>query len=274
MTQENNVQNILNVLKEIDSQLSYPVFVPSLKKELSFKQINIKQLKQLLKCVVDSSVYSTEYILTINNIIKENCIDKDIVTNNLTVLDKLLILVKMRAESISPNYTFNFTEEEINEHSLSVSEQTIDLNLTYKTFLEKQIKFDSQVFTHGNIEVVCNIPTLETENRLEDELHKNIKLQITTPDELRTSLGNLFINEVTKFIEELKINDVVVSFNTLDFKTRIDIVESLPVNVLSDILKYIEKFKEISNIITVHSLNIGNTTIVKELPQDPTFFSI
>jgi len=274
MPQQTDVQNILSALKDLDSQTSFKVFVPSLNKELNFKQISIKQLKQLLKCVIDSPVYTTEYILTINNIIKENSITLDIDISKLTILDKLLIIIKLRAESISPNFILKFTQEEIEQNNLTFKEYPINLNDIYDRFINEHLEVQSQTFIHGDVEVICNLPTIDTEDRLEQELHKNTKLQITSPDELRTSLGNLFINEVTKFIQELKIKQTSIDFSILDFKTRIQIVEELPVNVLSDVLKYIENYKQITNMLTVHAIDIDNTVTLKEIPQDPTFFSI
>jgi hypothetical protein len=114
----NNVQDVLQLLKELDLTSSFEVYIPSLKKNVKFKQLNTEQFKRLLKTVVDSPIYNSEFIITANNIIKENCLEKDISTTNFNILDKLLIFIKMRIESVSPDFTFNLSKEEIAEYNL------------------------------------------------------------------------------------------------------------------------------------------------------------
>jgi hypothetical protein len=268
-----NISNLLDSLKELDKQNGFTVYIPSLKAECKFKQLNIKQLKKILECVIDSPVYTTEFILTFNSIIKENSLD-EIDTNKLTILDKHLIFVKTRIESISPKFTFTFTQDEIQNYNLDTATITVNLKEVYNNFIEKFTEIPAKTYTYNNIEITCSIPTLETENRLEEELNKSTKLQITSPDELRASIGSLFINELTKFIDSLKVNNTAINFNTLNFKSRIEVIESLPVNVITDILKYIEEYKTKVNELIVSKLDINGTEILKELPQDPTFFSI
>jgi hypothetical protein len=200
MTETSEVKDILSLIKSLDDNSSFEVEIPSLFKKVPFKQLTTEQLKRILKTVIDSPIYNTEFILTFNSIVKENCLDKEVNIDLLTVFDKLLILFKTRIESISSELVLNYTDEEKEQYKLTESNKRIDLLEHFTNFLEKNITPDNEVVDMGNYTVTCSIPTIQTENKLEKELHKNIKLEINTPEELRNVVGETFINELVKFI--------------------------------------------------------------------------
>jgi len=274
-TNTENAQNIIQLLQEIDKANIYSVYLPSLQKEVKFKQLNTEQYKRLIKTVVDSPIYNTEFTITINSIIKENIIDSEIVTTKLNVFDKLLFLIKTRIDCISPEYTFNFSEDEIKEYNLSTeNKSTINLMNVYTEFQKQPKSYTAKEFTHEQYSLFCSLPTLETENKLEKELHKNMKLEISSPEELRTTVGETFINELSKYIEIIKINESAFSLDSLDFKTRVKVVEQLPTRAINSVLKYIEDYKKLIAPLTTFKLKVQDTVLEKDLPLDATLFNL
>lgn len=279
MTATTEIKDILSLIEEIDTDAGFNVYIPSLSKEITFKQLSTEQLKRLLKTVVDSPIYNTEFTLTFNSIIKENCLTSDISTDNLTVFDKALILFKTRIESISSDYTIKFTANEIKENNLKQTEKTVSLLEKYTEFLDKKFVFEPTVIEYINYSLICNLPTLKTENRLEKELHKNIKIEIETPEELRNVVGETFINELTKHFDSITINDKNINLIDLPFKNRIKIVEALPTTVINKAIKYIETYRSTIKELFTFKLSIENIngsyiTLDKELPVDASFFNM
>lgn len=279
MTTTNEVKDIISLIQELDSDTGFNIFIPSLQKEIKFKQLTTEQLKRLLKTIVDSPIYNTEFTLTFNSIIKENCLSPDVNTDTLTVFDKVLILFKTRIESISPDYTINFTENEIKENNLKEKSQVVSLTNKLLEITNQNIKFEPTIIEYNNCSIVCNLPTLATENKLEKELHKNIKIDVETPEELRTVVGDTFINELTKHFDSITISDKNVILTELTFKNRIKIVETLPTNIINQALKYIENYRKIIKDLFTFKLNVettAGTTVVleKELPLDASFFNM
>lgn len=270
MSNNESIQNVLQLLKELDKSNSFEVYLPSLQKTVPFKQLNTEQLKKLLKTVIDSPIHNTEFITTFNAVIKENILDMSINVEELNVFDKILILIKTRIESISPEYTFTLSEEDITQLETNEKTFTVNLKHTYESFISQQPTFDKETIKSGTYEITASLPTLQTENKLEKELYKNVKLEISTPEELRTTIGDTFINELTKYISLLKINDTEIDLNTLTFKNRIKIVEQLPTSAINGVLKYVEKYK--NNIKPLVTYSKG--TLEKDLPQDATLFNM
>lgn len=266
MESNKDLNIILSLLKELELQNSFSIFIPSLEKEITFKQLTTEQLKKILKTLLDSPINNQEFNLTFNSIIKENCITSDIDTNNLTILDKQIILLKTRIESVSPEYIFKTADD---------SKQTIDLNYNLENFIAKQIKFLPETITIKNCSLVCSLPTLEIENKFEKELSQNIKQDINTSEDLRNIIGVTFINEITKFINHVTINDTVINLLTYNFKDRVKVIESLPTSLINNVIKYIEKYRNVVKSLFTCSISIKDDTAIQlELPQDASFFNL
>jgi hypothetical protein len=270
-----DIKNIIELLKELEVSSGFNVFIPSLDKEIKFKQLTTEQLKQLLKTAINSPVYNTEFILTFNSIIKENCIDETVNTNALTVYDKLFILFSTKIVCISSDYTFSFTDEEFETYNLENDTEVISVKEHYDNFLNKKHIFSPVIYTQDNCTLHCNIPTIETENKLENELHKNNKITDITEDNIQAIIGDAFINEVTKFITKIVITGNEVDFNALSFKDRVLIIEKVPVQLINNVLKYIEDYKKITEELTTFTFKTDKGDFIeKQFPVDASFFNI
>ena len=117
---------------------------------------------------------------------------------------------------------------------------------------------------------MCDLPTIETENKLEKELHKNVKIEVESTDELREIIGETFINELTKYINKVTIGSKELDLFSLDFKSRVKVVEQLPTNMINKTLKYIESYR--NKIKELTSVNING--VVKDIPSDASFFNM
>lgn len=260
------INNILAALKELDQSISFNVFIPSLQKETKFKQLSTEQLKSLLKTVVDSPVYNSQFIVTFNNIIKENCLDTEIETKNLTIYDKLFVLFKMKIESLSPEFKFQLNDEDETSEKVEI----VDIKKHFEEFVKKQYNFPSEIIEQESYSLLCELPTLDTENKLEKELHKNVKIDVKTPEELREIVGETFINELTKYISKITIGTNTLDLVNLDFKNRIKVVEQLPTNVINKVLKFIENYR--SKVKELTTISVNGTD--RDIPQDASFFNI
>jgi hypothetical protein len=261
-----NIQDVLQLLKDLDKTSSFDVFIPTLQKTVLFKQLNTQQLKQLLKTIIDSPIHNTEFVTTFNSIIKDNILDPSVKVDALNIFDKVLILIKTRIESISPEYTFNLEKDE----QTNIEEFKVNLAEAYDNFVQSTPSYNPETIKKDTCELVISLPTLQTENKLEKELYKNTKIEITTPEELRNTIGETFINELTKYITTIKINDTVIDLDQHNFKTRIKLVEQLPTSCINGVLKYIENYKQLLKPLVIFSKN----DIEKELPQDATLFNM
>ena len=230
-------------------------------KEYAFKQLSTSQLKDLIKTVVDSPLTQSVFNNTISRIMRESLVTEGIDASLFSVVDRLLFALETRIQSISPKITLS--KEDVTEE--------VDLQQV-KQKLAENIKNNSILFADSSnvsnqVEVTFGVPLIKTETQLNDELYKDVNLNVENQEELRKILGETFINELAKSIKAVKVQDKELDLSTVTFKSRLKTVESLPASLISNVISYIEKYRKILD----DSLVISDTITV---PVDGTLFSL
>jgi hypothetical protein len=230
-------------------------------KEYTFKQLSTSQLKDLIKTVVDSPLTQAVFNNTISRIMRESLVTEGIDASLFNVVDRLLFTLETRIQSISPKITLskeNLTEE-------------IDLQKV-KQKLTENLKSNSVLFVDDSnisnqVELTFGVPLIKTETQLNDELYKDVDLNVENQEELRKILGETFINELAKSIKVVKVQDKELDLSTVTFKSRLKTVESLPASLISNVISYIENYIKI----------LDDSLLVKEdlsVPIDGSLFSL
>ena len=253
-----SISSILDVINRVNESFVYGVWVPSLKREVSFRELNTAQQKRIIKSIVDSPVYNSQFIVTLYQIIKENCAE-NIDIDQLTIVDKLFIGLKIRSASVSDTWEIEFDKSNKRGFSLEkIIEQGKTLNLTNKEI------------TEGSYVVNCRIPTIEVEYLTEKELRGDVDkkiddLNLKTTREFQAIIGDVFSNEIVKHIEKITIikdasEKIEICFdNKISYSNKLAIIEKMPAKVIKEIMDYInEQKKELDKVV------LFKTTIVKD----------
>lgn len=259
-TEMGNLEDVLNLIDRVNEVFSYEVWVPSLKRNVMFREINTNQQKRLIKAIIDSPVYNTEFIFALRQIIKENCAEKEIDTDKLSILDKLMIAMKMRSVSVGDVLELKIPIGEGKEplrRGVSLTKLLDDLKNNVNIPVVEVFTDENNVY-----ELKCSIPTILNEYKLEHELRENSESrEIKDYDELRQSIGSVFVGEIAKYVNELSIAEkdkkTKIDLDNLSFKNRIALLEKLPEKVTKNVVKYIEKVKKELDKVTLVKVNIG-----------------
>lgn len=278
-----SLEDVIGIMDRVNEVFSYEVWVPSLKRNVMFREINTNQQKRLIKSIIDSPIYNTEFIFTLRKIIQENCMDSSIDVDQLTIIDKLMIAMKMRSASIG----------DVLELTISTDKNDKTKTTTRGLSIEKLISDiknninlpDAEKFTDekGIYTIECSLPNILSEYKLEDEMRSNIETSdIKNFSELRQTVGDVFIGEIVKYIKTLSIkegdNITTIDLNTISFKNRIAIIEKIPEKIIKNVISYIEKIKKEIDKITLVKVNIG-TEEAPEIKEetfsiDGSFFTV
>lgn len=235
-----NLQDVLGAIKSVQDKNVYPVYIPKLQRNVMFKELNTKQEKMLVKTIVDSPIYNSEFIFAMRSIIKENCAE-DIDIDSLTIIDKTAICLVMRMKSIGDTFTFTFKGKNMSK-DITISDYIDD-------FKDIVIPEDKEV-GNDDIKIVCSYPTILTEYDLEMEFRSNVEeLEIKNIEQARTAIGDVFSNEIIKYIKQITVvrddTEMVLDMNDYSFKNRILILEEIGQTVTKEVLEYIEAANEI-----------------------------
>lgn len=250
-----DINEIVSMLSRMNDTFSFPIYIPSLKKDVQFRQMTTSQQKTLVKTLVNNNEQSSDFIYAIYNIIKNNCVDKDVDIDTLTILDKMLICIKLRAVSIGPDVTITIDKirneaKELIPINLSLDKAYDDMKKMYTPTFEASCTAELVDKTTKYM-IGCVIPTLKTEIAIEKELQESLKQKIEeskeNSKELKDAVGDMFIQEIVKFVSYIAIPTDTdgelqkVDFAQLSFKNRIRLLEALPSSMTSKLVEHVNK---------------------------------
>jgi hypothetical protein len=246
-----SVTNILSKLKEINDANLVSVYVPSAKRQLSFKPLSVKQQKDLIKSGLDGTLSG----ITISNIINQIILDNSVEKYSFLVTDKYPIIISLRRQSFG--------------NMVTVKQENTEIQYNLDTILLKKLIFSQEdlaviELANTDLKAHLNLVTMEEDTKI-----NNIQLEKTRKnkdEEISDTVGSLFIYEIVKFISKIEIDEEnIVDMLKLPIKDRLTIVENLPATINNYILDYIHTFRrEESEYITID----GNI-----LPIDARLFS-
>jgi hypothetical protein len=247
-----SVVNILSKLKEINNANLVSVYVPSAKKQLSFRPLSVKQQKDLIKSGLDGVISGITISNVINEIILENSVDK----HDFVITDKFPVILSLRKQSFGN--IFVIKEED--------KETVFDLD----EVLKKKLKFtydDKVIIKMEGTDIMAYLDLVSLSDDTKINIAQIEKFKKTKDEQLSETVGSLFIYEIVKFVTKIQIKEEELDLTTLPIKDRINVIESIPATLNNKILEYIQKFRtEETDYVTTSSgvLPIDSRLFTKE----------
>ena len=157
MSQKAKHKLILDELERLNQTTTTPVYVPTLDAVIDFKEITIKQQKDIITSALDALLTNTVFNNTVNNIVKNNIITEPEHIQNLTTVDRLPIIISLRKQSLGADVLIKTDTDSYNTQCvaiveklpMSVSKQILKFIHTIKRYEEKflTVKHDKTTTT-------------------------------------------------------------------------------------------------------------------------------
>lgn len=239
----------------------YTTWIPSLQRDIFISEFTTKQQKELLKSI--NSTYNFEFVQNINTLLQEVILDPAINISSLTLIDKFLILLKLRAVSVSDNIEFKFKCEKCNKEvkakiGLAPIINTIN-HLGYPFAFSELEK---------NFIVNCDLPTVATEVIFEESNVSQFDFLAADNVTLYNEIQRL---DFTFFIKELMFtgNEVkVVDLTQVPLDVRWELINKLPARLLLNV------WEKIQNVKKQLSIPLINVTCICGAKLAETFLSL
>jgi len=270
-----SIDQINRIIKRKDIAYAAQYTIPSLKRDVPFNEINTSQQKRLVKSVIDSPVYNTEFIYTLREILKENCQDSTVDIDSLTIIDKLVLALALRIKSIG-----NHIDIAIETKDGTKVNTKLDASKILQMAISAVSDISNKIFEDSYYKIECSIPSIGTEYKLEKELRdKTASIEIENIDELRRTVGEVFTSEIVKYISSVSIkdqNDVlqVVDWQQFKFTDRIIVVETFKTGLLKNIIGYIDDIRKEIDKVELVKFEFGGEQYERRLSIDGSFFTI
>tara|TARA_R100001015_G_C4633218_1_gene197867 strand:+ start:840 stop:1568 length:729 start_codon:yes stop_codon:yes gene_type:complete len=228
-------KNVTSFLTKLDklNENTIEVYLPSLKKKVSTKPLNLKQQKDLISSVLDGLKGTLDFSRTLNKIIIQNSGISD-----LKIYDKIPFIVTMRKNALG-NKTSTVNLDKVIENFKKVP---------FKLKDEALVKFD-------NLKLTLKVPTLREENSILTKCEQDIS---TEQDQLKDGVGKLYIYELLKYIQSVQVDDDIIDLSDVKISERVKLVEKLPLSVYTEVSSFIEDINKYnSDLLTVDEEEIS-----------------
>jgi len=215
------VSDVSNLFESNYLQHIYKVYIPSLKKEYSFKGTNVGIRKTIAKSIM--SLDDSDYQITKLGLIQSLCLDKTLDINNINEIDFTSILAQIRNNNISEPLTISFKcrhcKKEIN-YTINFDQIIEKCKLINMDTNSHTIKFNDKI----NIEFKLRYPSI---------------IEILKVKKYATD-NNLTKEDIELLQHYLYINDIIINgeivedFKNLNIEDKIKFFDTLPDDIFYD----------------------------------------
>lgn len=245
MSMDDNIKSFLDKVNQLKED-NFKVTVISKKSEIDCEPLTFKQQKDIISTITDGITGPLKFQKNLNDIIVENTKNKD-----LTVVDKLLIVLQLRKNSIG-------SVVKVKNEKYDVLDDVIKKVSKLKHTLSKNIK--------GPISIEVEVPTLGAENQVINACIESVKRD--SDKEVGKSLSDIYTFEIVKYIKSVSIMNDILNFQDLSVRDRVKIVNNLPLSLNKEIADFIQDIKKAE--LDALSFNTDDGEITIEI--DVSFF--
>jgi hypothetical protein len=254
-----SVADILASVSELNKKQITEIYVPSLKRELSFRPLTVKQQKSLLSSGVDVEVENLTFSNTINDIILENCLSNK---DKIKLTDRAMIVYQLRCNCV--NETLKFYDDDV-EYTINLLQHVDDakgIEVSPPTTFSVE---------SDDLKITGEVPDLKRDTMYNRQFTKTIKLN-KNPQGIRITdiVGDIYIHEMVKYVTSITAGEqTLVIDSNIPADQAIQIFESLPMTISSKIANKIKECRELE-ILTMSSDTLPEDV---QLPFDASIFT-
>jgi hypothetical protein len=224
------MEKFTSALNTLDSlSKSFEIFVPSLNRKVKFKGLNTKQQKDAVKSALEKATAGVSFSLLLNSILRENIQEPA----DLLLSDRSYIAVCLRVLSLSSTY--------------KKEDETVNLDFVLNNNLPLPTELKTAEIVVDNIKITAAIPSLSRDNSINIESKKKLAPLPDNDDLPKEAVGELYINELTKYIDKVDINNngnvVSIVFDELNLAQKTQLVEKLPLTINTKLIEFINSVK-------------------------------
>lgn len=220
--------SLLNKLQGINNTNFVSVYVPSVNKNVDFKELTVKQQKNLLSVGLQGNKSGVLLQNTINDIIKSN-ITESIVCD---IYDRIPIIIALKLASLGKKaYVSDINNVEQPELIDISSMSTKQIVLPEKTCT---LNYKDSIFIE-----MC-VPTIDRELQINADYVNKMQ----NNNDLAAAVSELYMYSIIKHLKSLTIEGEVVELSSLPVQTTYKFVESLPATINQEIIEFIQKFNK------------------------------
>lgn len=240
-----DIKNILKEIKQLNDSID--VFIPSLKQTIKIKQLSVKQCKDIINMPPNILHAQYAFFRKIYSILKENVPEY---ADEFNIVDRVAIILALRAKAMDKYEELSITNDILPQLP----------NITYD-LVAPTIETKNYIFS-------LSIPTLKSEDHFNKFIMNTFKMnKLTNVEEIESVtqeiFGELAVIEICKYISNISIKgqDMDIDMNILSPTQRKEIVESIQIEELKQVIEFNNKVHTTEANFTTFNINDKVTTV-------------
>lgn len=236
MSNEQIDVDILAELKAFSDQNVIDIYLPSHKKTVKFKKLNVKQQKGLLLVALDDAKSLLNFNIALYDIIHDNIVDnKDL---KLNIYDRNSII-------------FNLLKEDASADKVEIYTKICN------NYADADVEIDDIIINNKIIQFTLSVPTLQRDYAYNKKLLTKYNGDI---DNKKEFIDHTYLIEIAKYISKIEINKSdKQKITSILHEEKLDsifkIVDSLP--SVNQIINYMSKIKQLETKLNT----VGKDTV-------------
>tara|TARA_R110000772_G_scaffold244919_1_gene358335 strand:+ start:459 stop:1298 length:840 start_codon:yes stop_codon:yes gene_type:complete len=269
----NDAKSVIHLLDQLNTQNSAAIWIPSLGKEIAFKQMAAKHQKDVIRTLAGTKYFPSALVITLHDIIFDTLMDDSVEKENFTTIDKLAVLLGLRAHNVSD--TIELTEVERVDGAEIEGEIKKKISITdHLTRLRKagdKIKPNTPAkLSVPGLEVIVSLPKFGTEYKFEKYLHDQLRANSDAgADDI---MATVFINTLTQFIQSVSTNGQTFEYKDYTPDDCVTITQQLPQRMLQTISDELDPQSLPAQKFTKVPFTQDKVKYIGQIPIDGTFF--
>lgn len=236
--------DILAELKAFSDQNVINIYLPSQKKTVKFKKLNVKQQKSLLLVALDDAKSLVNFNIALYDIINENIVDgKDL---DINIYDRNSII-------------FNLLKEDAPADKVEIYTKICN------NYANVDVEIEDSVINNKIIQFTLSVPTLQRDYTYNKKLLTKYNSDIENKKEF---IDHTYLIEIAKYVSKIEIDKggkqkIITTLHNEKLDSIFKIVDSLP--SVNHIINYMSRVKQLEtklNTVDKETIDISPSLFI------------
>ncbi len=279
MTQNQDAfNNALSVLDSLNNENATEMWVPSLGKMIRLKPLTASNQRDMIATLAGTRYFPSALAITIYDVIKDTCIDKDVDIDNLNSIDKIALVLQLRAANIQDHVSLQLDEKTQVECDVLNDGLPFKKSVSIKSWVKnlRTAVFDTtpEVITSGKLSVEVGIPTFASEYKFQQQIY-NVSRSAKDGQQVATTeqiLGHVFLNTICQFVRKITVDDITIDFADATPQQCIQLVSKIRGDLLKQVGTAINKFEQTTKQLSTVQFNLCKNSFSGTIAVDNSLF--
>lgn len=270
--------NAMAVIESLNRESASEFWVPSLGRIVKFKPLTAANQRDMIATLAGTRYFPAALSITIYDIVKDTCIEPDISIDQFNSIDKIALILQLRASNIRDQVSLSLDPEVqsacnvLNDGLPFV--KTTSIKSWVKSLKTKTFDLTPQVINDGKLKIEVAMPTFINERKFQQQIYSVARIAESGKAQMTQEqiLGHVFLNTVCQYVHRVTVDDVIVNFADVTPDQGVRLLSKVKGTVLKQIGDAINRFDSVIKDLCTVKFNLNKNEFIGTVAVDNSLF--